>query len=161
VITNIQTLPAGLPIRRACARVLDAVIGLLLILGIMWLFSTLTVASQADGDLTGLGLIFITAGPILYLAYEVPLVACTGQTLGKWLLGVRVCRLDGRRLGWGRSLLRCLLPAALVFAPPPPFWLLLPYLWALVARDHRGLHDRLAGSAVTPAVPMKRGLPAG
>jgi uncharacterized RDD family membrane protein YckC len=110
------------------------------------------LSARTDGDLTGLVIFVMLLGSIVYLAYEVPLVAWTGQTLGKWLLGVCVRRLDGRRLGWGRSLLRCLLPAVLVLVPPPPLWLPLPYLWALVAWDHRGLHDRLAGSAVTPAV---------
>ena len=156
MVTNIdvqlQAQPSRVLLRRACARLLDATVGLLLAFGIVWLWWTLTVAGPPDEDATGAGLIFMAVAPIIYMTYEVPLVACTGQTLGKWLAGIRVRRLDGRRLGWGRSLLRCLLPAVLAFMPPfYPFSLLLPYLWALLARDHRGLHDRLAGSQVTLA----------
>jgi len=45
--------------------------------------------------------------------YEVVAVALWGQTLGKWLLGIRVARYtDGQRPTWLQSALRCLLWAA-------------------------------------------------
>ncbi|MDX6743231.1 RDD family protein [Actinocorallia sp. A-T 12471] len=62
-------------------------------------------------------------------------VAFVGTTLGKRIAGLRVVRLDGRPVGplWGaaRALLLGLMVPAL--------------LWD---RDHRGLHDRAANTAV-------------
>jgi uncharacterized RDD family membrane protein YckC len=59
--------------------------------------------------------------PLLVLAglyavqvvYEVVAVAVWGQTIGKWLTGIRVARYtDGARPTWAQSALRCLLWAA-------------------------------------------------
>ncbi|MBM9505399.1 RDD family protein [Actinacidiphila acididurans] len=56
-----------------------------------------------------------------------------GSTPGKRLLGLRVVRLDGNRLGLGAILLRTLLLALFV---PAVIW----------DRDSRGLHDKAARS---------------
>ncbi|MCD0451020.1 RDD family protein [Actinocorallia sp. API 0066] len=63
------------------------------------------------------------------------LVAVAGTTLGKRIAGLRVIRLDGRPVGLGWSLARALLLGLVVPA----------LLWD---RDHRGLHDRAANTAV-------------
>jgi uncharacterized RDD family membrane protein YckC len=69
-----------------------------------------------------------------------------GQTLGKMAMGIRVVAADDTRtLDLGRAILRTLL------------WLLLAlpaglgFLTALLSRDHRGLHDRVAGTRVVRA----------
>ena len=76
------------------------------------------------------------------------LVAFTagGQTLGKMVAGIRVVPADSDgSLDMGRALLRTLMwvvlavPAGLGFLP------------ALFSRDHRGLHDRFAGTRVVRA----------
>jgi uncharacterized RDD family membrane protein YckC len=73
---------------------------------------------------------------IVVFAVEVYLLtATTGFTVGKRLLGLRVARLDGRPVGFGRSLLRVLLLLAVV----PPL---------VLDKDLRGLHDRAAGTVV-------------
>lgn len=63
------------------------------------------------------------------------LTALTGTTAGKRLMGLRVVRLDGRRMGltWG------FVRAALLLAVVPAL------LWD---RDYRGLHDRAANTVV-------------
>lgn len=63
------------------------------------------------------------------------LTALTGLSIGKRALGMRVVRLDGRPVGLGWSLVRTLLLLAVI---PPLF----------TDRDHRGLHDRAANTAV-------------
>jgi len=76
------------------------------------------------------------------------LVAFTvgGQTLGKMALGIKVVAEDAAEpLDLGRSVRRTLL-----------WWILaipagLGFLTALFTRDHRGLHDRLAGTRVVRA----------
>jgi uncharacterized RDD family membrane protein YckC len=63
------------------------------------------------------------------------LTAMTGSTVGKRLLGLRVARMDGRRVGLGWSLVRTIL---LLIVVPALLW----------DRDHRGLHDRAANTIV-------------
>ncbi|HYM23278.1 MAG TPA: RDD family protein [Vicinamibacterales bacterium] len=73
------------------------------------------------------------------------LVAFTagGQTLGKMAAGIRVVPADGEEaLDFGRASVRTLL--WIVLAVPAG----LGFLTAVVSRDHRGLHDRLAGTRV-------------
>jgi uncharacterized RDD family membrane protein YckC len=63
------------------------------------------------------------------------LTALTGFTVGKRLLGVRVARLDGKPVGFYRSLIRTVL-----------FLLVVPPL--VLDADLRGLHDKAAGTIV-------------
>jgi uncharacterized RDD family membrane protein YckC len=75
-------------------------------------------------------------GPLLVLLVEnVVLVGTAGATLGHRLLGMRVEALDGTAPGLLRALIRSVL---LCLAIPPLVW----------DADHRGLHDRWAGTVV-------------
>jgi uncharacterized RDD family membrane protein YckC len=77
--------------------------------------------------------------PVVIFAVEVFLLtALTGFTVGKRLVGIRVARLDGQPVGFGRSLVRVLL--LLLVVPPLVF-----------DRDLRGLHDRAANTVVIRA----------
>jgi uncharacterized RDD family membrane protein YckC len=76
------------------------------------------------------------------------LVAFTagGQTLGKMVAGIRVVQWESdASLDLGRAFLRTLMWA--VLAVPAG----LGFLTALFSRDHRGLHDRFAGTRVVRA----------
>ncbi|MGH9141193.1 MAG: RDD family protein [Vicinamibacterales bacterium] len=76
------------------------------------------------------------------------LVAFTasGQTLGKMIAGIRVVQSDtDASLDLGRAFLRTMMWA--VLAVPAG----LGFLTALFSRDHRGLHDRFAGTRVIRA----------
>jgi uncharacterized RDD family membrane protein YckC len=69
-----------------------------------------------------------------------------GQTLGKMAMGIRVVAADETEsLDVGRAILRTLL--WMVLAIPGG----LGFLTALLSRDHRGLHDRVAGTRVVRA----------
>jgi uncharacterized RDD family membrane protein YckC len=69
-----------------------------------------------------------------------------GQTLGKMALGIRVVSADeGEPLGVGRALQRTLLWTILAIPAG------LGFLSAFLSSDHRGLHDRLAGTRVVRA----------
>ncbi len=71
--------------------------------------------------------------------------AASGRTFGMAVLGVRVIRADGAALDPWRGVLR-----ALVF--PLSFLLFgLGFLGILVQREHRALHDLIAGSCVVYA----------
>lgn len=65
-----------------------------------------------------------------------------GQTLGKHVMGVRVVRLDGKRMILRRSILRYV---SLWLAALP---LLLGLLWVLVDDRRQGWHDKLARTCV-------------
>ena len=83
---------------------------------------------------------------VIYVAWEFFYFgyswAVSGRTFGMAVLGVRVVRADGKELDPWRGVLR-----AVVF--PLSFLLLgLGFLGILVQREHRALHDLIAGSAV-------------
>jgi uncharacterized RDD family membrane protein YckC len=74
--------------------------------------------------------------------YELYFGGMSGQTLGMRLFGIRLISARGGAPGPARGLLRLL---ALVLSLLPAG---LGWLWALFDREHRALHDHLAGSYV-------------
>jgi uncharacterized RDD family membrane protein YckC len=80
-----------------------------------------------------------TGGAVIAVAYLTSGWASTGRTVGKQVAGLRVADRSGRRLSFGRALLRAslyvLFPAGL--------------LWILVSRHNASLQDLIVGSAVT------------
>jgi uncharacterized RDD family membrane protein YckC len=74
---------------------------------------------------------------ILSTAYFVVFHGMEGQTVGKWLLGLRVVGAEQASITYGRALLRWI--GTLVFAP-----FVLGFLWVLWSREKRGWHDFLA-----------------
>jgi uncharacterized RDD family membrane protein YckC len=76
---------------------------------------------------------------VFALAYP---LAVAGRTLGMTVLGLRAVRPDGSDLGAGRALAR-------VVAFPLSFLVCgVGFLLIALRRDHRALHDLIAGSAV-------------
>src|SRR5580704_18488484 len=71
--------------------------------------------------------------------------AASGRTFGMAVLGIRVVGVDGAALDPWRGVVR-----ALVF-PLSFLFLGLGFLGILVQREHRALHDLIAGSCVTYA----------
>jgi uncharacterized RDD family membrane protein YckC len=76
---------------------------------------------------------------ILYFAVFWSLV---DYTPGKYLLGLRVVRVDGRDLGFWRSVLRavCYYLSALLF--------FMGFIWIIFDKKRQGLHDKIAGTVV-------------
>jgi uncharacterized RDD family membrane protein YckC len=74
--------------------------------------------------------------------YELYFAGIAGQTPGMRLVGIRLISYRGTPPGPGRGLLRLL---ALVVSLLPAG---LGWLWALFDREHRALHDHLAGTYV-------------
>jgi uncharacterized RDD family membrane protein YckC len=86
--------------------------------------------------------IILGAWEFFYFAYS---WAASGRTFGMAVLGVRVVQADGGALGPWRGVLR-----AVVF-PLSFLFFGLGFLGILVQREHRALHDLLAGTAVVYA----------
>jgi uncharacterized RDD family membrane protein YckC len=83
--------------------------------------------------------IIFTAWLLFYLGYS---WAASGRTLGMAALGVRVVRADGTALDARRAALRALVfPLSFIFFG-------LGLVGILVQREHRALHDLVAGTAV-------------
>jgi uncharacterized RDD family membrane protein YckC len=85
-----------------------------------------------------LSVIFV-AGGLSYLGY---MWAASGRSLGMAVLGVRVVRQDGTVLGARRAALRALVfPLSFIFFG-------LGLIGIVLQREHRALHDLMAGTAV-------------
>jgi uncharacterized RDD family membrane protein YckC len=74
--------------------------------------------------------------------YQLYFGGISGQTLGMKLCGIRLISQRGTAPGPGRGLVR-LLALALSVLPAGLGW-----IWALFDREHRALHDHLAGTYV-------------
>jgi len=73
--------------------------------------------------------------PAVFAVEDILLTATAGFTIGKRLLGLRVIRLDGMPVGFGRAAIRTVL---LVLVVPA----------MMMDRDLRGLQDKAAGTVV-------------
>ena len=74
--------------------------------------------------------------------YELYFAGIAGQTPGMRLVGIRLISYRGTPPGPGRGLLR-LVALGVSLLPAGLGW-----LWALFDREHRALHDHLAGTYV-------------
>lgn len=77
------------------------------------------------------------------LTYAAVTVAIWGATPGMGLLGLRIIRVDGRRVRWGRATLRAFLVPVL-FAVT----VFVDMLWILFDRRRRAIHDHVLGTIV-------------
>ena len=77
------------------------------------------------------------------------LLKTKGQTVGKWLLGVRIADLDGAVPSFGTLIFRRYLPITLISQTPVvgAYFPLLDDLF-IFREDHRCIHDLLAGTKV-------------
>jgi uncharacterized RDD family membrane protein YckC len=146
--------------QRAWARVIDEVlvnIPFFFVLLVL-LASTLGADGQptsATEEVTKQVPLWLVAGSFaLAIAYETIAIGWRGQTIGKWILGIRVARFtDGTRPGWDQALLRCLLPTCGAIVA---FWLLgisAFGAFAVLASAYfntmrRGWHDEAGGTVV-------------
>jgi uncharacterized RDD family membrane protein YckC len=130
------------------ARVLAVLIDLLILAAIdaVVIYFTMQLCQLTIDDLG-----ILPKGPLvafLFVQNGGYLVAFTagGQTLGKMVAGIRVVQSDSdASLDLGRAFLRTMMWVLL--AVPAG----LGFLTALFSRDHRGLHDRFAGTRVVRA----------
>jgi uncharacterized RDD family membrane protein YckC len=130
------------------ARFVAVVIDLLILAAIdaIVIYFTIQICGIALADLD-----ILPKGPLvafLFVQNGGYLVAFTagGQTLGKMAAGIRVVPAESEApLDLGRAFLRTLMWVLL--AVPAG----LGFISALVSRDHRGLHDRFAGTRVVRA----------
>lgn len=87
----------------------------------------------------------------ILVAYETMMIAWRGQTVGKWVMGLRVARFtDGGTPTVGQALLRILFPACFLAIPIPvidTMWIVV-YLSSMYSPMRRGWHDKAGGTIV-------------
>ena len=90
------------------------------------------------GVLSGIGVVVHT---LISFGYDIAFWTLAGQTPGKQLVGVRVVRTDGRRIEFGRAVVRRLgyILSSLLY---------LGFLWILFDNRRQGWHDKLADTIV-------------
>ncbi len=106
-------------------------------------------------EANNLVIVMVVVAMALWLAYEVPATANSGQTLGKRMVGIRVRRVDDSALTMGQSLRRWLilaLPSPLVLSFCGLPLQLADLLWCVWDRPARQcLHDKAVASVVVLA----------
>lgn len=128
---------------RVSAGLIDT--ALLVAIDVTVLFLTLRIAglqNTVDDVLVLPPIPFAGFLAILAFSYVAAFTVAGGQTIGKMMMNLRVIGDDGRPVDAAGGMLRaagCMLV---------PVTLGLSYVPALVTRDHRALHDRLAGTRV-------------
>jgi uncharacterized RDD family membrane protein YckC len=131
--------------RRAFAFALDlSVLGWLEALLFYLTYVAYKVGLAAHGravDLGAVAQISFSAGVALAVAYFAVLQGAAGQTVGKWMMGLRVVSEGDSPIGYRRALVRC---AGYLLSA----FFLLGFLWILFHRERRAWHDLLAGTWV-------------
>jgi uncharacterized RDD family membrane protein YckC len=100
----------------------------------------LLVAGILDRNPMAVGAVGLFAG--MTGLYQLYFAGISGQTPGMRLVGIRLISVKGRAPGPGRGMLRLLALAPSVLLAG------LGWVWALFDREHRALHDHLAGTYV-------------
>jgi uncharacterized RDD family membrane protein YckC len=127
--------------------------------GTAWFFEVTGRALGRFALPVDLPALVLAAAPVAEALYHVVFWATTGQTPGKWLLGIRVQRLGGGKVRPGQAVVRVL--GYLLSALP-----LYAGFWWILGPERQGWHDRLARTEVVynrpePArTPPRRTLPA-
>ena len=140
---------------RLGARVLDFIIMVVgyLILALVGFSAAFGGDFEEESLSTGAFLAAALIFGIVGVLYEVTLIAVRGQTLGKMATSIKVVRADnGLVPGWGKSIGRWIIPAALGLIPLVGWILsLLVYLSLLWDKVRQGWHDKAAGTLVIKA----------
>ena len=121
-----------------------------MIFGVLYLPGVLIVALTKDNQsLVYLGIALIAIAVLGVIAYNCVLLHRNGQTIAKKLLGIKVVRTDGSRIGLGRIFALRFLPVTLLGA--------IPFVGGVVSlvdalmifgEERRCLHDQFADTIV-------------
>lgn len=131
--------------RRSFAFALDlAVLAWLEAILFYLVYVAYKVGLAAHGKAVDLGAVVeisSSAGVALAVGYFALLHGAAGQTIGKWVMGLRVVSDREAPIGYRRALIRS---AGYLLSA----FFLLGFLWVLLNRERRAWHDLLAGTWV-------------
>jgi uncharacterized RDD family membrane protein YckC len=134
---------------------------LLALLGARPAWDLIQLSSHHHGSGVSLGgyvgRVCVFAG-ISAMYYPLVMQRANGRTIGKWLLGIRVIRIDGRPMSWRSATFRevvlkvmivdCVAGIPFVGAIAAGVLVVADYLRPLTDHESRALHDVLAGTRV-------------
>ncbi|USK72965.1 RDD family protein [Peribacillus frigoritolerans] len=125
--------------KRLFAGVLD---GIIVSAPLAIIFGVITGDWENENFSTLFNFLYMVIVPILWYGY----------TVGKRIMGIRIVRMDGKKLGIGTMLLRYLV-AALVYAITLGIGFIVSAFMVGIRKDHRSIHDFIAGTYVTSNKP--------
>ena len=125
--------------KRLFAGVLD---GIIVSAPLAIIFGVITGDWENEDFSTLFNFLYMVIVPILWYGY----------TVGKRIMGIRIVRVDGKKLGIGTMLLRYLV-AALVYAITLGIGFIVSAFMVGIRKDHRSIHDFIAGTYVTSNEP--------
>jgi uncharacterized RDD family membrane protein YckC len=128
------TKPAGFW-KRVLASLLDAVI-----IGLPLAIISYFITGHWNGD------IFTSLLNILYFVI-VPVI-WSGYTIGKRIVGIRIVKVNGEKLGFGAMLLRSVV-ASIIYVITLGIAFIASVIMVAVREDKRAIHDFIAGTYVT------------
>lgn len=129
---NLRTVT---PIRRFFAHVIDQ---LVLAGVVLWQFINVTQPGSPEQVLA--------SSTVLLILLVVYLVLFTkGKTLGKWLLGIKIIKNNGKTAGFGTVVMRD------IFGKLLSSVFYLGFFWILLDSRNQGWHDKLMGTTVVYA----------
>ncbi|KMY54993.1 membrane protein [Bacillus sp. FJAT-27231] len=131
--------PAGFW-RRLAANLLDAII-----IGIPLSVISYFITGDLEGDpLTNtLNVLYALIIPVVW----------SGYTVGKKIMGIRIAKVNGEKLGIGAMLLRTLV-AGLVYVLTLGIGIIISAFMVGLRDDKRAIHDFIAGTYVTHDTPQ-------
>lgn len=125
--------------KRFFAAVLD---GIIVSAPLAIIFGVITGDWENENFSTLFNFLYMVIVPILWYGY----------TVGKRIMGIRIVRMDGKKLGIGTMLMRYLV-AALVYAITLGIGFIVSAFMVGIRKDHRSIHDFIAGTYVTSNEP--------
>jgi len=140
VNSNVSTVRYGGFWLRFLAMIIDGIILLVIGMGIssaILFFNLLTMSEEVAE------LLYYSVVLILALFYYIFLESSSLQaTIGKWMLGMKVTTLDGKRIGIGRAIGRLFGK----YISAIPFYI--GYLMTAFTSKKQALHDMMAGCVI-------------
>ncbi|MGE6376742.1 RDD family protein [Peribacillus muralis] len=115
---------------------------LIISLPLSLIFSWITGDWENEDFSTILNLLYMLIVPIVWYGY----------TVGKRIMGIRIVRVDGRKLGIGTMLLRTFV-AGIVYVLTLGIGYIVSAFMVGLRKDHRAIHDFIAGTYVTSEKP--------
>ncbi|MFD9625748.1 RDD family protein [Peribacillus muralis] len=125
--------------KRFFAGILD---GLIISLPLTLIFGWITGDWENESYSTIVDLLYMLIVPIVWYGY----------TVGKRIMGIRIVRVDGRKVGLGTMMLRTFV-AGIVYILTIGIGFIISAFMVGIRKDHRAIHDFIAGTYVTSEKP--------
>lgn len=130
--------PAGFWIRLG-ANLLDA-----LLIGVPLSVISYLITGNLEGDLF--------TNTVSFLYFLIVPVFWQGYTVGKRIVGIRIAKVNGEKLGIGAMLLRTLV-ASIIYIITLGIGIIVSAFMVALRKDKRSIHDLIAGTYVTHEKP--------